>query len=150
VAERTTRDALLRLRRVHEIDAKRVLVEARADLTRAEAASERAASRAGDAEEKLANARTPAAAPTAGRLAQRERYLGRLRENAHKARARANEAAEAAAKAKAKMEKAQVDLETALRAREAAETREAALVIREQRRRARRDDSANDDRWRRK
>jgi HlyD family secretion protein len=150
VAERTTRDALLRLRRVHEIDAKRVLVEARGELSRAQAASERANARAVDAEEKLAAARGQAAPLTAGRLATRERYLGRLRETAEKARERARSLAHAAATAESELERAQKGLEAALRAREAAESRASALAIREQRRRARREDSANDDRWRRK
>src|SRR5438105_14861850 len=133
VADRTTRDALLRLRKVNEIGAQRALVDAREELTRAADGNRRAGTTATAADEKLAEARAEASPRSAGRLAARERFLERLRENAARAWRRAEAARAMLAEADSALQRAQVAVETALRAREAAEAQGAALRVRAER-----------------
>jgi hypothetical protein len=149
VADGNKHRALLRLRRLNEMTAQRDLVDARAEVTAAEDASRRADGRADAAESELADAEKGDRPHTAGRLAARERFLERLRANSERARHRAEVASQALADAETRLRQAQLGLETALRAREAAESQAAALKIRAERQRARREESASNDRWRR-
>jgi hypothetical protein len=147
VADQKTRDALLRLRRVNELGAKRELVDARTALADAEKARLEAEARAETAAEKLRGALAEAAPRTAGKLAARDRFVVQLRANASDSWEKAQAAAEAATRADARLREAQAGLEGALRAREAAESREAALVVQTRRQRTRREEAANQDRF---
>ena len=147
MADRKTRDALLRLRRVNELTAQRDLVDARTALTNAEALSQRAGAWAADADAKLAAAHAEPGPPTAGRMAARERFVDRLRDQAARAHRRAKATAQETARARSKLADAQVAVETALRAREAAESQAAALEVRSERQKARREESAVEDRF---
>jgi hypothetical protein len=147
VADQKTRDALLRLRRVNEVGAQRELGVARAHLSDAEKARHKAEARAQAAADKLDAAVHEPPPATAGRLAARDRFLGQLRANALESAEKARAAVAAAERADARLREAQSALEAALRAREAAESQEAALAAEGQRKRARREEAANQDRF---
>ena len=144
---RATTDALIRLRRAEEHEATRALERARVAVERTRLARDRAASAHAGLRERLLRLHA-ASARTAGALGLRDSYRAQLRAQLDGASARVEATARALGEAGRALDDAQRQVEQALRAREAAEAQRDAEDKAEARRRERRDQAANDDRWR--
>jgi hypothetical protein len=151
VADRVTRDALLRLRRLAEEDARRSFAEAQRRVREAQKASERSTERLENSRVILERAKAAKSrAQAAGQRAARELFLSGLRDAVEVARASHRSASRGLQDAELSYEKSRAALEWALRAREAAETQESDRKATERRLRSRREDSAAGDRWRKR
>jgi hypothetical protein len=155
MAERATKEVLLRLRRVRELELRRALTltrAARAEARRAGAAAE-AARRALEAQlERAAGRRVHALAwPTAraaGRLAQAEGFEQALRRRLAEARQSERKALAALDAAEGELAEAQRALGDAVHARQRSETMAASERAAELRARARREQGEVEDRYR--
>jgi hypothetical protein len=144
-----TREALCRLRRLEELDARRRLEVARVELARALATHGRALEAQERAEARCTSAqKQPLAGGRAGRLAAREAFVDEARAAIAVTVARAAATARAVGAAEHAFETARSTFEAALRARDAADAYRAQQAHTRQRARARRAESAVDDRWR--
>jgi hypothetical protein len=147
VPPRATTDALIRMRQAEVEEALVGLQRARDSVERAKGARDQAVS----AQQALAARMRElhvAQARTAGRLGQRDVYRARLRSQLDAAGERVHLTARTLREATNALTDAQKRVELALRAREAAEAQRAADDKAEARKRERRDQAANDDRWR--
>ncbi|HZS42444.1 MAG TPA: hypothetical protein VFF06_36690 [Polyangia bacterium] len=148
---RATRDALLKLRRVAELDARRAMEAARADLRKAQSARGRAQAALDAAETTIWRTQLRSSkAGRAGELQARAEFLEVARGDAASAREKLRKAERAVDAAERAAESARSAAELALRAREAAQAYETAQALGAARKQNRRDDASSDDRWRRR
>jgi hypothetical protein len=144
------RDAILRLRQVGELEARRGLAEAEAQLAAARAAHTRAVAVATQAAARLAAGGTTDSTVRASRLAAREQYRGAARQELRVAEDARLAAARRLLRAETALDGARKKLETAARAKEAATQQVRADKLALARGKARREERASDDAWRRR
>jgi hypothetical protein len=150
VPNRSTRDVVLRVKQVGELEARRLLEAARDEVAACKALRARAAAVLERAEERQRRAEAGGdwVRARAGVLATRAIFRGEARARVADAQAALLRAGRAFTAAERAVDRARLAVESAHRAREAAETQKAADDARDARSRSRRDQSAADDRWR--
>ena len=144
------RDAILRLRQVTELEARRGVAEAQAQVDEARAAHARAVAVADAAATRVAAGEAAGPAVRASRLALREQYRIAARGEQRRADERRLAAARALARAQSTLDAARRTLEAAARAHEAATQQVRADKLAAARGKARREERASDDSWRRR
>jgi hypothetical protein len=148
VPPRSTTDALLRLRQVEERAAMRALEAARQAVDRATGARNHAVTARAELAERMERLRATAGKTTAGQLVARDTYRGELRELARAGDERVRAAERALGEALRGLSQAQLQVEQALRSRQATQRQRTVEDKALARRRERRDQAATDDRWR--
>jgi len=147
VPPRTTTDALIRMRHAEVEEALRGLQRARDACERARAARDRALAAETAIGERMQRLQQVTAG-TAGQLGRRDRYRAELRALLDGAAERVATGERGVRESTQGVAAAQQLVERAVRARDAAEAQRDADGKAEARRRERRDQAANDDRWR--
>ena len=144
---RTTTDALIKMRQTEVEEAMRGLQRARDAAERARAIRDQALAKQAAIDERMQ--KLHATMPrTAGQLGRRDRYRAELRALLDGAADRVQASERTLRETTHMISTAQGLVERAVRAREAAEAQRQADDKAEARRRERRDQAANDDRWR--
>jgi hypothetical protein len=147
VPPRTTTDALIRIRHAEVEKAMRGLQRARDAADRARVVRDQALAKQGTIGQRMQRLQELAAS-TAGQLDRRDRYRAELRALLDSAAARVATSERALRESTSLIATAQEVVERAVRARDAAEAQRDADDKADARRRERRDQAANDDRWR--
>jgi hypothetical protein len=147
VPPRTTTDALIRVRHAEVEEAMRGLQRARDAADRARTVRDHALARQTAIGERLQRLEE-AAARTAGQLGRRDHYRAELRALSQGAAERVATSERTLRESTNLIGAAQAQVERAVRARDAAEAQRDADDKADARRRERRDQAANDDRWR--
>jgi hypothetical protein len=147
VPPRATTDALIRMRQAEVEEAMRALQRARDAADRARVVRDQALAKQATIGERMQKLQAMAAR-TAGQLGRRDQYRAELKALLEGAAERVGASERALRESTNVISTAQEVVERALRAREAAQAQRDADDKAEARKRERRDQAANDDRWR--